>query len=50
MDAALMLATRFGLLALLWLFIFLVMMALRRDVKAACGSTAPGGSGSQPGS
>lgn len=38
MDAALMLATRFGLLALLWLFIFLVMMALRRDVKAAAGA------------
>lgn len=35
MDSALMLGARFGLLILLWLFIFVVLAAQRRDIKAA---------------
>ncbi|WKD56622.1 FHA domain-containing protein FhaB [Corynebacterium capitovis DSM 44611] len=37
MDSALILSARFGLLILLWLFILLVLWALRREVVAAAG-------------
>jgi len=35
MDSALMLGARFGLLILLWLFIFVVLAVQRRDIKTA---------------
>ncbi|MBP3948381.1 MULTISPECIES: FHA domain-containing protein FhaB/FipA [unclassified Corynebacterium] len=35
MDSALMLGARFGLLILLWLFIFVVLAVQRRDIRSA---------------
>lgn len=37
MDSTVILSARFGLLALLWLFILLVLWAQRRDVSRAAG-------------
>lgn len=38
MDEMVILSSRFGLLALLWVFILLVMWVQRRDIKAAAGA------------
>lgn len=38
MDSAIILSARFGLLILLWLFILLVLWAVRRDVVSASGA------------
>lgn len=48
MDSALVLGARFGLLILLWLFIFLVMGAQRRDIKTASAAQRMAGSAGAP--
>ena len=48
MDSTMILSARFGLLALLWVFIFLVMWTQRKDVVSAGGTMRRKGSASAP--
>ncbi|MDY3128377.1 MAG: FHA domain-containing protein [Corynebacterium sp.] len=41
MDSVIMLGLRIGLLALLWLFIMVALLAMRNDSRAATGEVAP---------
>lgn len=48
MDSTMILSARFGLLALLWVFIFLVMWTQRKDVVSAGGTMRRKASASAP--
>lgn len=48
MDSTMILSARFGLLALLWVFIFLVMWTQRKDVVSAGGTVRRKASASAP--
>ena len=48
MDSTMILSARFGLLALLWVFIFLVMWTQRKDVVSAGGAVRRQASASAP--
>ena len=48
MDSTMILSARFGLLALLWVFIFLVMWTQRKDVVSAGGAVRRKASASAP--
>ncbi|OEX93195.1 FHA domain-containing protein [Corynebacterium sp. Marseille-P4321] len=48
MDSAVILSARFGLLALMWVFILLVLWSQRKDVVAAAGAVRRQASASAP--